>query len=401
MYSRKFIGIIFLITIICTCDWNESPSGPDFLAPVTPQWGMFGRNPRHTNNINTPDELIVGPQGPQVQILWSFEADGNFYGSPSIGDDGTIYFGTYRIATETHFYALNPDGTLKWKYLPLPNTYGTWSTPAIGDDGTIYFCGHFSGLYALNPDGSLKWHVPASLVVSSPAIGSDGTIFFSSATGSSTLKAINPDGTIRWELDNVDSWNSPTVNNDNIVYCQVRRNGDDAVAAINNSGEILWDYILDESATIWGITMDQLGYLYFYIRGAIYSLKPDGKLNWKHEMYIGEFVVPSINMYGDIIFPASRNELLIYNRDGERICTIPLNEQINELSTVDSRGRIYIGAISHQHASLYCYSRFGELQWVLEGEEFKEEVYPAPAISRDGTLYFGFWRGETKLFAVR
>ena len=60
--------------------------------------------------------------------------------SPAIGSDGTIYVGTYNIGYETssnfQIYAVNPNGTLKWK----TNFIGfrMFSSPAIGSDGTIY-----------------------------------------------------------------------------------------------------------------------------------------------------------------------------------------------------------------------------------------------------------------------
>ncbi len=49
--------------------------------------------------------------------------------SPAIASDGTIYFGTMIGGSEGYIYALNPDGTLKWRY--LTGDYIT-SDPAIG-----------------------------------------------------------------------------------------------------------------------------------------------------------------------------------------------------------------------------------------------------------------------------
>ncbi|MEN3041771.1 MAG: PQQ-binding-like beta-propeller repeat protein, partial [Fervidobacterium sp.] len=58
--------------------------------------------------------------------------------SPAIGSDGTIYVGSsdYYFSEYSYLHAINPDGTLKWKY----QTGGLISSsPAIGSDGTIYF----------------------------------------------------------------------------------------------------------------------------------------------------------------------------------------------------------------------------------------------------------------------
>ncbi|MDN5325305.1 MAG: hypothetical protein PWP02_1024, partial [Thermosipho sp. (in: thermotogales)] len=58
--------------------------------------------------------------------------------SPAIGADGTIYVGS----DDDYLYAINPDGSLKWKI------YGINNSPAIDSDGTIYVGGTFD-LYAV------------------------------------------------------------------------------------------------------------------------------------------------------------------------------------------------------------------------------------------------------------
>jgi outer membrane protein assembly factor BamB len=65
-------------------------------------------------------------------------------------------------------YAINPDGTLKWRY----GTYSyVHSSPAIGSDGTIYVGSWDNYLYAINPNGTLKWrYLTDDDVESSPAL---------------------------------------------------------------------------------------------------------------------------------------------------------------------------------------------------------------------------------------
>jgi outer membrane protein assembly factor BamB len=53
------------------------------------------------------------------------------------------------------FYAINPDGSQKWRLTTEQLT--VFSSPAIGADGTIYVGSHDYNLYAINPDGSQKW----------------------------------------------------------------------------------------------------------------------------------------------------------------------------------------------------------------------------------------------------
>lgn len=101
---------------------SESSSGHSGL--MNSAWPMYCHDIRHTgrspySTIDTWDEI------------WRFKQHKNDYvrGSPIVGDGGTIYFGGM------DFYALYPNGTMKWKY-------DLWlyveSAPAIDEDGNIY-----------------------------------------------------------------------------------------------------------------------------------------------------------------------------------------------------------------------------------------------------------------------
>lgn len=109
---------------------------------------------------------------------------------PTIGGDGTIYIGS---ENNTDFDAINPNGTLKWKYSKLKDN--VYSTASIAEDGTIYVGSKDNYLHAINPDGTQKWKfdTEAIIIYSTPSIASDGTIYIGSDSGK--VYAINPDGT--------------------------------------------------------------------------------------------------------------------------------------------------------------------------------------------------------------
>lgn len=151
---------------------------------------------------NDSNLFAINPNG---TLKWKY----NFYlssqSSPVIGEDGTIYFGADGEGSTAYFYAVNPDGTLKWKF-KTGNSIST--SPALASDGTIYF-GSFDGLfYALYPNGKLKWkfntsETKQSTASTSPVIGADGTIYFgcfSSDFGPSYFYALTPKGTVKWKL---------------------------------------------------------------------------------------------------------------------------------------------------------------------------------------------------------
>jgi len=63
--------------------------------------------------------------------------------SPAIGTEGTIFVGS----RDRYVYAINPNGTLRWKFLtggPIS------SSPAIGQGGSTIYVGSENGaLYAI------------------------------------------------------------------------------------------------------------------------------------------------------------------------------------------------------------------------------------------------------------
>ena len=153
--------------------------------------------------------------------------DGHFVdSSPAIGSDGTLYVGTDPyggggkdpVPVDSVFFAVNPDGTLKWKF---PMGDGAESSPAIGPDGTVYV-GSFDGnLYAIRDEGSagvLKWAFPTGGAVDgSPAVDGCGVVYFGSRD--STIYAVNPDGTLRWSFKTAgEIESSPSIDADGTLY---------------------------------------------------------------------------------------------------------------------------------------------------------------------------------------
>jgi outer membrane protein assembly factor BamB len=123
-----------------------------------------------------PTPLVTAPAPPPG-------ADAKGSGaSPTVASDGTIYVG----ANNSNFYAITPDGQLKWLYEAEREVAGIWSTAALSaDDSTLYFGANSGGIYALGrANGSLRWQlgVPGS-VYSSPALDSQGRLYVASTIG--------------------------------------------------------------------------------------------------------------------------------------------------------------------------------------------------------------------------
>jgi hypothetical protein len=154
----------------------------------------------------------IGPDGTIYTntdfALYAFNADGTMkwkkqdFGpsqgsSPALGSDGTIYIGDY----QGNLRAINPDGSDKWTF--VTDEYQPFTSPVatIGSDGTIYI--GTEQIYAVNPDGTLKWkyYFPARILnpdIRVPiVVDANNSVFVCSQNGS--CYAFNADGNLIWE----------------------------------------------------------------------------------------------------------------------------------------------------------------------------------------------------------
>ena len=227
---------------------------------------MFGMDAKHTGrspfSTSGSGTLKWTYSTPTLSSIYSKQ--------PSIAPDGTIYFG----CSDCYVYAVNPDGSLKWRFLTNSNVI---ATPAIGPDGTIYVVsvGATTGgvpgtlsapgmLYAINPDGTQKWspYSLGTITYSSPTLGYDSsdnlTIYVGTFHG--WLVAITSSGSLKWQVqvNNCTQQTcpfghgvtTPAVGDDGTIYVGV---GDIAgtsiygpihggynVAAVDSTGAVKW-----------------------------------------------------------------------------------------------------------------------------------------------------------------
>jgi outer membrane protein assembly factor BamB len=127
-------------------------------------------------------------------FLWRYNLGGEGHSSPRVAEDGTIYVGSDGVVNVGYLFAVNPDGTLKWRYDFTPTN--PRNRPALGADGTIYIGNDDDYLYAVSDDGtsaSLKWRfLTSGDVRGSPLAHDDGSIWFGS--NDNHVYAVDADG---------------------------------------------------------------------------------------------------------------------------------------------------------------------------------------------------------------
>jgi outer membrane protein assembly factor BamB len=160
-------------------------------------------------------------------LLWNEDGSlGEVWNSPSLGPDGTIYIGS----SDHFFYALYPNGTIKWKVPVDAVNFMYESCSAISSDGSAIFHGDNGGLfYAFDKSGYVKWTYDTGIngvIQCAPALSANGIVYFTQGWTTSVqtgdkgyLYALRAsDGSLLWKYEIGWSISSPAIAADGTLY---------------------------------------------------------------------------------------------------------------------------------------------------------------------------------------
>jgi FOG: WD40-like repeat len=251
----------------------------------------------------------------------------------------------------------------KWTYKNI-TVYGSAVT---GSDGTVYVGSYSGKLYAFSSNGTLKWtYTTSSYILGSPAVGKDGTIYIS-CWKNSTLYAINPNGTLKWKynLGNYNSGSSPVIGADGTIYIPSTSSTTGYLYALSSDGDVKWVY---STGPIYGssaaVGSDGTIYISDY-NATLYAVNSNGILKWTYTF----------------IFGGSTRLNTAYNTP-----------------SIGPDGTIYLECYYSSASFLYALSdkgTYGTMKW--DYPIYGEELYGAPAISSNGTIYVV---SSSKIYAV-
>ena len=383
------------------------------VRPDVSPWSTFHGNVKHTGVSIYDTSHVKGT------LKWSFETGAGIESSPAIGHDGTVYFGSH----DGFLYALNQDGTEKWRFNAGPPSYNAeWnvtksimSSPAVATDGTVYIHSSSNFLFAIGTDGQEKWRFRVKWQNDfwpCPTVGPDGTVYIGSARtqsdpdfkGEGGLFAINPDGTKKWLFpDDSGVTSTAAIGDDGTIYfggnvLNPKGQGNlGKIYALNPDGTKKWEFTTEswmESAPMVGPG----GTIYTGSgrEARVYAINPDGTEKWRFQAATGVSAIPAIGADGTIYVGAWDCYFYALTPDGKEIWhykTPDAFEGIISSAAVGADGTIYVGSNS---GNFYAFNPDGTIKWQLS---VKGSIVTSPAIDYDGTVYFGSW--NHKFYAIK
>ncbi len=375
------------------------PSVP--LAADSP-WPKFRHDARQIGRSDIRPTATTGQ-------LWAFQTGKGIFSSPVVAGDGTIYVGS----ADRTFYALNPDGSLRWS-----NEAGEIidSAALLDDRGRVYSASGDGHLRAFDAEtGDLAWDFAADAAVSpaiinwfegNVAIGPDGTLY--AGNDNFKLYAIDREGNLvdriampdqTWSLPAIDPASGAlTVGNNSLlpvlganvlafdhtgtqVWNQRQYNGSVAASPLLAEGGLVviggFDGFVRGLDAKTGMERWELGtrdHIYASAAeaadgtiiqpstdGTVYAIDPaTGAVRWQYDTVEPIRSSPAIDGDGNIYFGSGDGRLYVLNPDGMlRWSLLLITDDRNDLNASPALGSdaVYLAGESGQVFSVpydYC-----------------------------------------------
>lgn len=371
---------------------------PDRAPPVTPgperlhtAWPGFGYDARHSGQAPV--------RGPQTgRLRWTRRLEGAVVPGPALAADGTVY----AASNGGVLHALDPaTGRDRWTF-DGGGPYGLdlSTTPLVLPDGRVLWPGPRSTLFALDPRGRKLWELQFEHQVLSPALGADGTVHVSDAGGglrALDVRGVRPRERWRVSLGEGTSYANATLAPDGTAYGAVGRE----LVAVSPEGRIRWRFpvrsIIETTPAVAPDGTIVLGTNDAYQ----YGVRPDGSERWRTPRNALTYSSVAVTNAGVAYYGDHRGALDVVDAASGRVLARHVGQArtrargdvgIWTAPAVDREGSVYFGTrTGHVHG-------FGPTGEQLFDLRTGGTVDSNPALAADGTLLVGSEDG--KLYAI-
>ena len=317
--------------------WSYTTGGPITSSPA----------------IADDGSLLVGSHDGKLYAIardgslkWLHATGDLIFSSPAVAKDGTVYVGS----DDDHLYAIGPKSDKpRWAFQvgscpqrvgigPEASRCDVDAGPTIGPDGVVYTGG--DGIYAINPDGTLRWRFATNgHVGSAPALLADGTVIAGSQDD--LIYAIGPDGTKRWDFrTNGDVEASPSIGDDGTIFIG---SDDRKLYALNQDGTLRWAF--NTGGDIRASAALGSGVIYIGSFDAqLYAIRTDGTLAWTFRT--GDRILSSalIDSRGAIVFGSQDDRLYALEAEGRLRWSVELGGDVDSSPILAADGTIFVGS---------------------------------------------------------
>jgi outer membrane protein assembly factor BamB len=227
------------------------------------------------------------------KLIWTF--DGNealedqfnnwFEGNIALAPDGTLYAGN----TNFRYYALSPEGELKWTYKTGSNA---WSIAGINQDGDLVWGSCDTFIHGVSREGQVRWKKRTlGFISASAAIDREDKAYIGSFDGN--IYALDSrTGKVRWKFKTNDHiyGSAALLEADDADFRLFVGSTDGYLYAINQDGEEVWRYYsgapIRSSPVVGRMPSGQDGWIIYFGNGAgkLFALQArDGSRRWSYD----------------------------------------------------------------------------------------------------------------------
>jgi outer membrane protein assembly factor BamB len=278
-------------------------------------------------------------------------------------------------------------GTARWSLdVNVPRYYNV--APTVGADGTVYVGTSDGKVLAINPDSSVKWTFDSGFqqYTTTPAIGSDGTVYVGIGYN---LFAINKTGSLRWQFESSNGFNiAPTISPDGHVFATSYN----TVYGIDASGQQVWIHNFASSS----LSSPSLrgNSLYLASNNQVVALDASsGVEQWTYDSteYLSHNKI-SIGSDGTLYFIGGSTKLIALHTSGTLRWTHTVQGyNVYAAPVVAPDGTIYVGTYD-SNGVLEAVNLDGTLKWSISAS-----IYDSPTVANDGMVYFSdYYQGSLK-----